>query len=78
MRFECLDDALMMRDAPGVFCAGEMLDWEAPTGGYLLTASFASGVVAGQGVLSYLARCAASTSSGVNRTASPCGVRSAA
>jgi uncharacterized flavoprotein (TIGR03862 family) len=78
VRFECLDDALMMRDAPGVFCAGEMLDWEAPTGGYLLTASFASGVVAGQGVLSYLARCAASTSSAVNTIASPCGVRSAA
>ncbi len=78
VRFECLDDALMMRDAPGVFCAGEMLDWEAPTGGYLLTASFASGVVAGQGVLRYVARCAASTSGGVNSTASPCGVRSAA
>ncbi len=78
VRFECLDDTLMLRDAPGVFCAGEMLDWEAPTGGYLLTASFASGVVAGQGVLSYLARCAASTSSGVSTIASPCGVRSAA
>ena len=78
VRFECLDDTLMLREAPGVFCAGEMLDWEAPTGGYLLTASLASGVVAGQGVLSYLARCAASTSSGVSSTASPCGVRSAA
>ena len=39
----------MLRDRPGVFCAGEMLDWEAPTGGYLLTACFASGVVAGRG-----------------------------
>ena len=78
VRFECLDDALMMRHAPGVFCAGEMLDWDAPTGGYLLTASFASGVVAGQGVLNYLARCATSTSNGVNKTGSPCGVRSAA
>jgi hypothetical protein len=38
-----------------VFCAGEMLDWEAPTGGYLLTASLASGVRAGQGVLRFLA-----------------------
>ena len=39
--------------APPVFCAGEMLDWEAPTGGYLLTACFASGRVAGRGVLSH-------------------------
>ena len=36
--FEALDEKLMLRDLPGVFCAGEMLDWEAPTGGYLLTA----------------------------------------
>jgi predicted flavoprotein YhiN len=41
--FEALDDGLMLRELPGVFCAGEMLDWEAPTGGYLLTACFASG-----------------------------------
>ena len=52
--FEAVDDALMLRDLPGVFCAGEMLDWEAPTGGYLLTACFASGRVAGQGALNYL------------------------
>ncbi|MGA9165247.1 MAG: NAD(P)/FAD-dependent oxidoreductase, partial [Thiobacillus sp.] len=44
-----------LRSLPGVFCAGEMLDWEAPTGGYLLTACFASGHVAGQGALNYLA-----------------------
>jgi hypothetical protein len=44
----------MLESLPGVFCAGEMLDWEAPTGGYLLTACLASGVCAGQGVLSYL------------------------
>jgi uncharacterized flavoprotein (TIGR03862 family) len=50
VRFEGLDDGLMLRELPGVFCAGEMLDWEAPTGGYLLTACFASGVVAGEGV----------------------------
>ena len=43
VRFEALDDGLMLREVPGVFCAGEMLDWEAPTGGYLLTASFATG-----------------------------------
>ena len=49
VRFDALDAALMLRSLPGVFCAGEMLDWEAPTGGYLLTASLASGRVAGQG-----------------------------
>jgi len=54
VRFEALDDTLMLRDVPGVFCAGEMLDWEAPTGGYLLTACFASGRAAGQGALTYL------------------------
>ena len=46
---------LMLRALPGVFCAGEMLDWEAPTGGYLLTACFASGRVAGLGALTFLA-----------------------
>ena len=54
VRFEALDDALMLRDLPGVFCAGEMLDWEAPTGGYLLTASMASGRAAGAGALGWL------------------------
>ncbi|MHB1215815.1 MAG: TIGR03862 family flavoprotein [Thiobacillus sp.] len=54
VRFEALDENLMLRKLPGVFCAGEMLDWEAPTGGYLLTACFASGRVAGQGALNYL------------------------
>jgi len=53
--FEALDDALMLRAAPGVFCAGEMLDWEAPTGGYLLTACMATGRAAGLGALQYLA-----------------------
>jgi len=53
VRFEALDDALMLRDAPGLFCAGEMLDWEAPTGGYLLTACFASGRVAGAGAAGF-------------------------
>ncbi|MEW6691981.1 MAG: TIGR03862 family flavoprotein [Pseudomonadota bacterium] len=52
--FEALDEHLMLRDMPGVFCAGEMLDWEAPTGGYLLTACFASGRVAGLGALAWL------------------------
>ena len=52
--FEALDDGLMLRDVPGVFCAGEMLDWEAPTGGYLITACFATGRRAGYGVLRWL------------------------
>ena len=46
----------MLTARPGVFVAGEMLDWEAPTGGYLLQASFASGVVAAQGVKDWLDR----------------------
>jgi hypothetical protein len=54
VRFESLDEHLMLRAMPGVFCAGEMLDWEAPTGGYLLTACFASGYTAGHGVLNWL------------------------
>ena len=65
VRFEALDERFMLRALPGVFCAGEMLDWEAPTGGYLLTACFASGRVAGQG--------AAGPGSGCRRTAG-CGL----
>ena len=49
-----LDEHLMLRAVPGVFCAGEMLDWEAPTGGYLLTASMASGRLAGAGALGWI------------------------
>ena len=56
VRFEALADQLMVRTHPGVFCAGEMLDWEAPTGGYLLTACMASGRLAGRGVVKWLAR----------------------
>lgn len=52
--FDELDGNFMLRKLPGVFAAGEMLDWEAPTGGYLLQASFATGVVAGRGVLRWL------------------------
>lgn len=52
--FEGMTEHLMLEPLPGVFCAGEMLDWEAPTGGYLLTACLASGVGAGHGVLAYL------------------------
>ncbi len=52
--FEAVDKNLMITDMPGVFCAGEMLDWEAPTGGYLLTACLASGKTAAKGVLGWL------------------------
>jgi uncharacterized flavoprotein (TIGR03862 family) len=55
VRFEALDERGMLRAAPGVFCAGEMLDWEAPTGGYLLTACMATGRAAGQGVMDWWA-----------------------
>ncbi|WP_431206578.1 NAD(P)/FAD-dependent oxidoreductase [Bradyrhizobium betae] len=54
--FDELDDRFMLRKLPGVFAAGEMLDWEAPTGGYLLQASFATGAAAGGGMLSWLKR----------------------
>jgi len=52
--FEVLDTGLMLEQMPGVFCAGEMLDWEAPTGGYLLQACFASGRAAGLGALQWM------------------------
>jgi uncharacterized flavoprotein (TIGR03862 family) len=54
VRLEALGEQLMLRARPGVFCAGEMLDWEAPTGGYLLTACFASGLLAGRGAARWL------------------------
>ncbi|MDC8012389.1 TIGR03862 family flavoprotein [Tahibacter soli] len=56
VRFEAMDEHLMLTALPGTFCAGEMIDWEAPTGGYLLTASFASGVVAARGAVAWLRR----------------------
>jgi uncharacterized flavoprotein (TIGR03862 family) len=52
--FDELDVRFMLRRRPGVFVAGEMLDWDAPTGGYLLQASFATGAAAGQGALAWL------------------------
>jgi hypothetical protein len=52
--FEALDERLMVRSMPGVFCSGEMLDWEAPTGGYLLTACISSGRAAGLGAMAWL------------------------
>jgi uncharacterized flavoprotein (TIGR03862 family) len=54
--FDEIDQAFMLRRRPGVFAAGEMLDWEAPTGGYLLQASFATGAAAARGALAWLAR----------------------
>jgi uncharacterized flavoprotein (TIGR03862 family) len=54
--FDEIDDAFMLRRRPGAFVAGEMLDWEAPTGGYLLQASFATGAVAARGANAWLAR----------------------
>ncbi|PIZ04068.1 MAG: aminoacetone oxidase family FAD-binding enzyme [Gammaproteobacteria bacterium CG_4_10_14_0_8_um_filter_38_16] len=54
VHFEDLNDNLMLRKMPGIFCAGEMIDWEAVTGGYLLTACFATGRAAGNGALNWL------------------------
>lgn len=54
--FEALDSYYMLKEVPGVFCAGEMLDWEAPTGGYLLTACFATGRAAGLGAAKWLSK----------------------
>ncbi|WOI53747.1 TIGR03862 family flavoprotein [Parvularcula sp. LCG005] len=58
VRFSALNDGLMITDMPGVFCAGEMLDFDAPTGGYLLTACMATGRVAGLGAADWLHRVA--------------------
>ncbi|MEG0186592.1 MAG: TIGR03862 family flavoprotein, partial [Stenotrophomonas sp.] len=55
VRLQALDQGLMLHALPGVFCAGEMLDWEAPTGGYLLTACYASGLRAAEGAIAWLA-----------------------
>jgi len=56
VRLDQLDEGLMLKTMPGVFVAGEMLDWEAPTGGYLLQASMASGATAADGVVRWLGR----------------------
>ncbi|MEN3976848.1 TIGR03862 family flavoprotein [Emcibacter sp. SYSU 3D8] len=55
IRLDALDDTMMLRALPGVFAAGEMLDWEAPTGGYLLQACFATGAAAAKGVQAWIA-----------------------
>lgn len=54
VRLEAMDEQLQLRALPGVYCAGEMLDWEAPTGGYLLTACYASGLIAGRAAVTAL------------------------
>jgi len=54
VRFAAMNERLMLQALPGVFCAGEMLDWEAPTGGYLLTACFSTGVAAAGGIADFL------------------------
>lgn len=54
VKFAAMNDDLMLNDRPGVFCAGEMLDWEAPTGGYLITASMATGKHAGEAAARWL------------------------
>lgn len=56
IRFESIDENYMLKVAPGLFAAGEMLDWEAPTGGYLLTACFATGKAAAKGMMDWLER----------------------
>jgi uncharacterized flavoprotein (TIGR03862 family) len=56
VKFDEIDAHLMLRRIPGIFVAGEMLDWEAPTGGYLLQAAIATGAAAGRGALEWLAR----------------------
>jgi uncharacterized flavoprotein (TIGR03862 family) len=56
--FDALTSDLMVRAVPGLFCAGEMLDWDAPTGGYLLTACLATGRQAGHGVVRFLSKAA--------------------
>ncbi len=53
VRFDALTQDLMLKDKPGIFCAGEMIDWEAPTGGYLITACLATGKVAGSAAASF-------------------------
>ncbi|MEO1776707.1 MAG: TIGR03862 family flavoprotein [Pseudomonadota bacterium] len=59
LRWDALDDRLMIRALPGVFAAGEMLDWEAPTGGYLITGCLATGLAAGEGAQTWLTHRAA-------------------
>ncbi len=66
--FDEIDATFMLVRRPGVFVAGEMLDWEAPTGGCLLQASFATGAAAGRGALDWIVRQSAALESGLPRS----------
>lgn len=66
--FDAVDDRLMLKARPGTFVAGEMLDWEAPTGGYLLQACFATGIAAAKGIEAWLAQSSAMTSAATPET----------
>ncbi len=66
--FDEIDATFMLRRRPGVFVAGEMLDWEAPTGGYLLQASFATGAAAGRGALDWIAGGETSVQSSISKS----------
>ena len=68
VQFEDVDDRLMIRRFPGVFCAGEMLDWEAPTGGYLLTACLATGYAAGEGAVAWIRKRQTGSASSIRTT----------
>ena len=56
VRFGALEENLMLKKLPGVFCAGEMIDWEAPTGGYLMQGCFVTGTIAGEGAAKWIAK----------------------
>ena len=56
VKWDSIDDGYMLKALPGIFVAGEMIDWEAPTGGYLLTACFATGRAAARGIDRWLAQ----------------------
>lgn len=71
--FDAIDGHFMLRSRPGTFAAGEMLDWEAPTGGYLLQACFATGRAAAEGALAYLGKRPRSESGDVSGSRPPPG-----
>ena len=71
LRLGALDPDFMLRDRPGVFAAGEMLDWDAPTGGYLLQACFATGAAAGRSAARWLAAGTAPSPDGAPREREP-------
>jgi hypothetical protein len=68
---QAVNEHLMLQRVPGVFCAGEMLDWEAPTGGYLLTACFATGRWAGAGAVRWLRESASDPAAATGQASPP-------